>query len=98
MNTNYFLFQTYTCLGEIVVLPKKDKNSMVYTSLDIREMPDDELDEHISSAADRWTWDTDRRILDLLEKERKRRNELGYRVERVKTSQGISTIRRVPIE
>ena len=75
---------------------------MAYTSLDIREMPDDELDEHISSAADRWTWDTgsdtDRRILDLLEKERKRRNELGYRVERVKTSQGISTIRRVPIE
>ena len=101
MTVNYFQYQYYTCLEDLVVLPT-DNNNMVYGHKDIAEMPDDELDEHIRSTVDRWTWetgsDTDKRILDLLEGERDRRREGGFRIERVKTSKGSSTIRRVPIE
>ncbi len=68
----------------------------------IRNIPDKELDAMITTAYDRWNWDTgdpkDRKLLDILEEERKERREMGVKVEGVKTSMGMSAIRRVPIE
>ncbi len=65
-------------------------------------MPDSELEEHIKLATDRWTWDsgmdTDRKALELLEKERNTRRSEGFRVERVKTSNGHSCIQIITIE
>lgn len=75
---------------------------MIFTMRDIHDMPDDELDNHIRVVVDRWTWDTgsthDKKMLGLLEGEKQRRADDGFRVERVKTNQGVSTIRRVPID
>lgn len=103
MHKNALYFQGWTCLEELIILPHRgDSGSMVYTQRDIRSMPDDELAENIRYAYDRWTWDTgsdlDKKTLELLEEEQKLRSESGFKVEKVKTSQGVSTVVRVPIK
>lgn len=91
-------------LRDIITLPNTDKRDgfVLCTNTDIYRMPDDDLDNHIRWAYDRWNWDTgsdhDKKLLDILEKERKQRTTEGVRVERVKTTQGTSTIRRVVVE
>ena len=86
------------------IMLEKEKGGPVtiHTARTVAKMTDDQLDEEIRNAYDRWTWDTgsdrDRKALEMLENERKHRRDEGYRVESVKTSHGKSTIKRVPIE
>ena len=74
----------------------------VHTRRTLEDIPDDELEEAIRNTFDRWNWETggegDRKALDMLEDVRRARKEQGYRVERVKTSSGQSSIKRVPID
>ena len=99
--TNVAYYQAYRMVGDLFYLPHDNKKTryMVHAIQDIRNIPDEELDEYIRTATDRWTWDSgktmDKEALDLLERERLYRREKGIQVKRVKTSQGHSNIQIV---
>ena len=92
----------YKTIGDFIIAPGKSGILSIITPRGLRQMTDDQLDEEIRNAYDRWTWDSgkerDKKALELLEKERDERKELGVRVEKVKTSTGKSTIKRVHVD
>lgn len=92
---------SYRTIGEYIILPREDTFS-VLTPRGLKKLTDTQLEEEIRNAYDRWNWDTgsksDKKALDLLEKELRERKDLGVKVECVKTSSGKSVIKRIHVE
>lgn len=88
-------------IGDYVILPREDKLS-VLTPRGLRKLTDEQLEEEIRNAYDRWNWDTgsasDKKALETLEEEQKYRKESGVKVECVQTSSGKSVIKRTHVE
>lgn len=91
----------YRAIGDYIILPREDKFSVI-TPRGLKKITDQQLEEEIRNAYDRWNWDTgsdsDRKALDMLEEELKYRKESGVKVECVKTSSGKSVIKRTHVE